>query len=102
MLKSQYLDFAVLTMVEDDPEIDSSPVAHDAVYLFGHKGCGLAELTEISMAYLSERTTIRQYNATVVAKRTDKRPERLARTQNAVIKISEERLEGKKSEREYK
>src|SRR3546814_12679578 len=35
MLKSQYLDFAVLTMVEDDPEIDSSPVAHDAAYLFG-------------------------------------------------------------------
>src|SRR3546814_3298565 len=26
MLKSQYLDFAVLTMVEDDPELDSSPV----------------------------------------------------------------------------
>src|SRR3546814_13939782 len=55
MLKSQYLDFAVLTMVEDDPEIDSSPVAHDAAYLFGHKGCGLAELKEISMADLSEQ-----------------------------------------------
>src|SRR3546814_491228 len=26
MLKSQYLDFAVLTMVEDDPEIDPRPV----------------------------------------------------------------------------
>src|SRR3546814_14593225 len=71
MLKSQYLDFAVLTMVEDDPEIDSSPVAHDAAYLFGPKGCGLAELKEISMADLSERPTLRQYNATVVAKRTE-------------------------------
>src|SRR3546814_9129263 len=49
MLKSQYLDFAVLTMVEDDPEIDSSPVAHDAAYLFGPKGCGLAELDRKSV-----------------------------------------------------
>src|SRR3546814_497669 len=88
MLKSQYLDFAVLTMVEDDPEIDSSPVAHDAAYLFGPKGCGLAELKEISMADLSERPTIRQYNATVVAKRTDQRLARLGRSQNVVIKTS--------------
>ncbi|WP_157219550.1 LysR family transcriptional regulator [Flavisphingomonas formosensis] len=88
MLKSQYLDFAVLTMVEDDPEIDSSPVANDAAFLFGPKGCGLAELNEISMADLAEQPTIRQYNATVVAKRTDQRLAKLGRSQNVVIKTS--------------
>src|SRR3546814_20512146 len=72
----------------DDPEIDSSPVAHDAAYLFGPKGCGLAELKEISMADLSERPTIRQYNATVVAKRTEQRLARLGRSPNVVIKTS--------------
>src|SRR3546814_5432040 len=88
MLKSQYLDFAVLTMVEDDPEIDSSPVAHDAAYLFGPKGCGLAELKEISMADLSERSAISQYNATVAAKRTDQRLARLGRSPNVAITTS--------------
>src|SRR3546814_18297934 len=40
------------------------------------------------MADLSERPTIRQYNATVVAKRTDQRLARLGRSQNVVIKTS--------------
>lgn len=88
MLKTQYIDFAVLTMVEDDPEIDSRPIAHDRAYLFGPKGCDLADLDEISLAELAARPTIRQYNATVVAKRTDQRLARLGREQNVVIKTS--------------
>lgn len=88
MLKSRFIDFAVLTMVEDDSEIDSRPVAHDRTYLFGPKGSGLADLEEISLAELAERPTIRQYNATVVARRTDQRLARLGKSQNVVIKTS--------------
>ncbi|WP_166459381.1 LysR family transcriptional regulator [Amycolatopsis pithecellobii] len=88
MLKAQDIDFAVLTTVEDDAEIESRPVVRDRMYLLGPKGSGLAELDDISLADLADRPTIRQYNATVAAKRNDQRLARVGRSQNVLIKTS--------------
>jgi LysR family transcriptional regulator, nitrogen assimilation regulatory protein len=92
MLKSQYLDFAVLATIENDPEIDSRPAVHDPMYLFGPHGSGLTELGTITLADLAEWPTIRQHNATAAAKRTDQLLARVGRSQNVLIKTSSSML----------
>jgi LysR family nitrogen assimilation transcriptional regulator len=88
MLKAQYIDFGVLSTIEDDAEIESRPIAHDKLYLFGPKGSGLAQLGSISYSELADWPAIRQHNATVAAKRTDQRMARSGRTQNVLVKTS--------------
>lgn len=88
MLKAQYIDLAVLSTIEDDAEIESRPVVHDRLYLFGPKGSGLAELGVITYAELAERPAIRQHNATVAARRVDQRIARSGHSQNVLIKTS--------------
>ncbi len=88
MLKARYIDLSVLTMVEDDPEIESRPIANDRLYLLGAKGSGLAELDEISLADFAKRPIIRQHNATVVAKRLNQRLSRIGLSQNEALKTS--------------
>ncbi|HEY0940008.1 MAG TPA: LysR family transcriptional regulator [Steroidobacter sp.] len=86
MLKERYIDFAVLTMVEDSPEIDSRPIVHDRIYLLGAKGSGLAQMKEVPLAELAARPIIHQHNATVVVKRLNQRLTRFGREQNVVVK----------------
>lgn len=88
MLKNRTIDFAVLTMVEDDPEIESRPVVHDRLYLVGARGSGLAELDEISLTDFAQRPIIRQHNATVVVKRLNQRLARYGMSQEPVIRTS--------------
>lgn len=88
MLKAHYIDFAVLTMIEDDPEIDSRPIVHDRLYLLGARGSGLEQLDEVPIADLAVRPMIHQHNATVSVKRLTQRLSRLGLSQNAVIKTS--------------
>lgn len=88
MLKARQIDFAVLTMIEDDPEIDSRPIVHDRIYLLGAKGSGLAELEEVPLADLATRPIVQQLNATVVLKRLNQRLSRLGLSQTPVIKTS--------------
>ena len=88
MLKAQYLDVAVLTAIENAPEIDARPIARDRVYLFGPKGSGLDDLSDISLADLADRPTIRQHNATVASRRTDQRLARFGRSQNVLVSTS--------------
>lgn len=73
MLKSRYIDAAVLTMIESDPEIESRPIVHDKMYLFGQMDSDLGKYSEISLAELSRRPMIRPHNATMALKRMGQR-----------------------------
>jgi LysR family transcriptional regulator, nitrogen assimilation regulatory protein len=88
MLKAQYLDFAVLTTNEQDPEVEARPIARDRMYLFGPKGSGLADLGEMSLSELAQRPTIRQHNATVASKRIDQALAHFGQSQNVLVSTS--------------
>lgn len=88
MLKAREIDFAVLTMTEDDPEIESRPIVHDRIYLLGAKGSGLAELQEVPLSDLTVRPMIHQHNATVVVKRLNQRLSRFGKPLNVLVKTS--------------
>ena len=92
MLKSHYIDAAVLTMLEDDPEIETRMLANDNHYLFGPMDSDLGELAEIPLTELARRPLIRQHNATVSFKRTGAKLSRHGLSLNNVLLTSSSML----------
>src|SRR3546814_12594788 len=83
MLKSHYIDAAVLTMLEDDAEIETRVLANDNRFLLGPKDSDLKDLDHVPMTELAHRPIIRQHNATVSLKRMR---QKLSRDRKSAIK----------------
>jgi LysR family nitrogen assimilation transcriptional regulator len=92
MLKSQYIDAAVLTMLEEDSEIEARPLAHDDLFLLGPKDSDLASLEHVPITELAHRPMIRQHNAIVSLKRIRRKLSSQGLTVNAVIQTSSSML----------
>jgi LysR family nitrogen assimilation transcriptional regulator len=88
MLKSKYLDFAVLTTHEHDPDVESRPIARDQMFLFGAKGSGLGDLHEISLSDFAQLPNIRQHNSTVAAKDINQVLAHFGQSQNVLVSTS--------------
>src|SRR3546814_9569113 len=95
MLKSHYIDAAVLTMLEDDAEIETRVLANDNRFLLGPKDSDLKDLDHVPMTELAHRPIIRQHNATVSLKRMSQKLSRPGLAVNPVIQRSDERRVGK-------
>lgn len=92
MLKSHYIDAAVLTMLEDDAEIETRVLANDNQFLFGPMDSDLHGLEHVALTELAHRPIIRQHNATVSLKRIRQKLSRHGLTMNAVIETSSSML----------
>lgn len=92
MLKSHYIDAAVLTMLEDDAEIETRVLANDNQFLFGPKDSDIRDLGEVPMTELAHRPIIRQHNATVSLKRMRQKLSRHGLNVNTVIETSSSML----------
>nr|WP_255325764.1 LysR family transcriptional regulator [Sphingobium sp. 15-1] len=92
MLKSHYIDAAVLTMLEDDAEIETRVLANDNQFLLGPKDSDLKDLDHVPMTELAHRPIIRQHNATVSLKRMSQRLSRHGLSVNTVIQTSSSML----------
>src|SRR3546814_732245 len=92
MLKSHYIDAAVLTMLEDDAEIETRVLANDNRFLLGPKDSDLKDLDHVPMTELAHRPIIRQHNATVSLKRMSQKLSRHGLAVNTVIQTSSSML----------
>lgn len=82
------IDFGILSLVEDDPEIVSRTIVNDQIYLVGARQSDIRHMASISLFDAAALPVIRPYNATVVAKRTDLRLAKSGRTQNVAVRTS--------------
>ncbi|WP_198351160.1 LysR family transcriptional regulator [Flavisphingomonas formosensis] len=92
MLKSHYIDAAVLTMLEDDAEIETRVLANDNQFLLGPRESDLKDLDHVPMTELAHRPIIRQHNATVSLKRMSQKLSRHGLAVNTVIQTSSSML----------